>query len=465
MPVRYDYQFGTFGPQCTFNTVYKVANPTGPQLFVLKPGDTATVRDLPCSNCRSEYTYQWNTYPFWASCTYSGWTGDVQLLGSVVYHWVYLVAVLNGTQLDVRINNVRIYSGQLADTTVKAPQGFDVAIASKPAAVKFGDKAIALKQGVTTWSGWVRFDGLPAPTAPADIDLTLYVMPAGPKAKDSAFGVVTPFVIYSVAAYRNGTGAAVYWYNDAGLQKTYMQSPGQIYIQGVGTVTVTWNNASISIRIGNGPTYTGGSYASAPYLYKVDTTGAYVYKLRAKVNTWARFRLVSYTVDGWYNTIPTAVEIIIYSRGDLYLHLGDKLVSYDAIYGEAHYFAQWSKSNTPGLIYGAPGEKIDICVPSYIPINSTGSVTRVEPGDLPGTQKASVEVVKAVRVVGCGQDTTTYTTYYVTSTLVKEGKLAVYDPFRKINCDYQTSYVSPKGCVLCEKCSPNNLACSTVCGG
>jgi len=159
---------------------------------------------------------------------------------SVVHRFVHVVAHLNGSDLWLFINSVPVYRGQVPKYSIglKTPQGFRVTI--KPDSVVVEDEIrLNLQQGLNEWVGWLTYTNLPTPMANFTTKGRLYVMPAGPRLENNTFGVVPPFIAYSVVAKAVTDSVLVYWYDascidisSACLRNMTLTSPGVYMLNG-----------------------------------------------------------------------------------------------------------------------------------------------------------------------------------------------------------------------------------------
>jgi len=171
----------------------------------------------------------------------------------------------------------------------------------------------------------------------------------------------------------------------------------------------------------------GDNISSIPVAWRLNVTGAYVYRLVAKVD-------VSYTDLGYIYRVNYA--------GWLKLYLNNTLVSYDAMYGTLDVLIPPPPSS--GSYSGTPS---GVCVPveTKTPLG-LGHKDLQKYGD-----SYQVDVYKKylVRIQGCGQDTSYVDTEYVTTRQVSSTMYNVFDHLNNATCNYYQAQNGPGNWVIC----------------
>ncbi|MFP3169478.1 MAG: hypothetical protein RXR01_10250, partial [Thermoproteus sp.] len=172
----------------------------------------------------------------------------------------------------------------------------------------------------------------------------------------------------------------------------------------------------------------GGNISSIPVAWRLNVTGAYVYRLVAKVD-------VSYTnLYGYVYRVNYA--------GWLKLYLNNTLVSYDAMYGTLDVLIQPPSSSSHSV--GTPSS---ICVP--VEAKTPLGLGHKDLQKYGGSYQVDVYKKYLVTIQGCGQDTSYVDTEYVTTRQVSSTMYNVFDHLNNATCNYYQAQNGPGNWVVC----------------
>jgi hypothetical protein len=192
------------------------------------------------------------------------------------------------------------------------------------------------------------------------------------------------------------------------------------YSCGSGCVTEGYNIYPAVIDV-------GGNISSIPVAWRLNVTGAYVYRLVAKVD-------VSYTdLYGYVYRVNYA--------GWLKLYLNNTLVSYDAMYGTLDVLIS-PPSGSHSV--GTPG---GVCVP--VETKTPLGLGHKDLQKYGGSYQVDAYKKYLVTIQGCGQDTSYVDTEYVTTRQVSSTVYNVFDHLNNATCNYYQAQNGPDNWVVC----------------